>query len=79
MSKLVRLTKAGYDLSWSFSDSNKRNAKVVENEDDGDETTLENLTSQVIYENIYDGADLQYVVMPEQLKENIILKDAVLP
>ncbi len=73
--KLVRLSKDGYDLSWTFSDSNKKTAKVLKNENDGDETTLENLTSQVVYEGLFNNADLQYIVMPEQLKENIILKD----
>lgn len=79
MSKLVRLTKDVYDLSWNFSGSNKKSAQTVDCEDDGDETTLENLTSQVIYEDLFDGADLQYIVMPEQLKENIILKDSSAP
>lgn len=73
--KLVRLSKDGYDLSWTFSDSNKKTAKVLKNENDGDETTLENLTSQIVYEGLFNNADLQYIVMPEQLKENIILKD----
>ena len=73
--KLVRLSKDGCDLSWTFSDSNKKTAKVLKNENDGDETTLENLTSQVVYEGLFNNADLQYIVMPEQLKENIILKD----
>ena len=79
MSKLVRLTKDGYDLSWNFSGSNKKSAQTVDCEDDGDETTLENLTSQVIYKDLFDSADLQYIVMPEQLKENIILKDSSAP
>ena len=73
--KLVRLSKDGYDLSWTFSDSNKKTAKVLKNENDEDETTLENLTSQVVYEGLFNNTDLQYIVMPEQLKENIILKD----
>ena len=73
--KFVRLSKDGYDLSWTFSDSNKKTAKVLKNENDGDETTLENLTSQVVYEGLFNNTDLQYIVMPEQLKENIILKD----
>ena len=73
--KLVRLSKDGCDLSWTFSDSNKKTAKVLKNGNDGDETTLENLTSQVVYEGLYNNTDLQYIVMPEQLKENIILKD----
>ena len=71
--KFVRIEKDGYKLSWYYIKANKVTAKIIEITDDGDETTLEKLSSQVIYENVYTNTDFEYIVGTEGLKENIIL------
>lgn len=72
--KFVRIEKDGYKLSWYYTKANKVTAKIIEITDDGDETTLEKLSSQVIYEEVYTNTDFEYIVGSEGLKENIILK-----
>lgn len=72
--KFVRVEKDGYKLSWYYTKANKVTAQITESVDDGDETTLENLTSQVLYENVYTDTDFEYLVSSEGLKENIILQ-----
>ena len=72
--KFVRIEKDGYKLSWYYTKANKVTAQITEITDDGDKTTLEKLSSQVIYENVYTNTDFEYIVGSEGLKENIILK-----
>lgn len=72
--KFVRIEKDGYKLSWNYSKANKVTAQITEITDDGDETTLEKLSSQVIYEEVYTDTDFEYIVGSDGLKENIILK-----
>ena len=71
--KFVRIEKDGYKLSWYYTKANKVTAQITEITDDGDETTLEKLSSQVIYEEVYTDTDFEYIVGSEGLKENIIL------
>lgn len=73
--KFVRLEKDGYKLSWYYLNAKKRTAEVTQLADDGDMTTLEKLSSRVVYEEVYQDTDFEYLVTPEGLKENIILKD----
>ena len=72
--KFVRIEKDGYKLSWYYTKANKVTAQITEITDDGDETTLEKLSSQVVYKNVYKDTDFEYIVGSEGLKENIILK-----
>ena len=72
--KFVRIEKDGYKLSWYYTKANKVTAQITEITDDGDETTLEKLSSQVLYKNVYKDTDFEYIVGSEGLKENIILK-----
>lgn len=71
--KFVRIEKDGYKLSWYYTKANKVTAQITEITDDGDETTLERLSSQVIYKNVYKDTDFEYIIGSEGLKENIIL------
>ncbi len=71
--KFVRIEKDGYKLSWYYTKANKVTAQITEITDDGDETTLEKLSSQVIYKNVYKDTDFKYIIGSEGLKENIIL------
>ncbi len=71
--KFVRIEKDGYKLSWYYTKANKVTAQITEVTDDGDETTLEKLSSQVVYKNVYKDTDFEYIIGSEGLKENIIL------
>ncbi len=77
--KLVRFEKDGYKISWYYENSEKVTAQVDAPDADDDPTTLENLFSTVTYEDILEDTDLEYVVCPDGIKENIILQAASAP
>ncbi len=72
--KFVRIEKDGYKLSWYYTKADKVTAKITEIVDDGDDFTLEKTSSKVVYENVYENTDFEYIISPDGLKENIILK-----
>lgn len=74
--KFVRIEKDGYKLSWYYTDANKSTAKITETVDDDDDFTLEKIYSKVVYEDVYENTDFEYIVSPDGLKENIILQNA---
>ncbi|MCL2106995.1 MAG: DNRLRE domain-containing protein, partial [Oscillospiraceae bacterium] len=45
-------------------------------ESNAEMTELDKLSSAVVYENIFPGADLEYIVTPAKVKENIVIKQA---
>ena len=77
--KFVRLEKDGYKISWYYTGANKSTAKIIENEKDEDPTTLENLSSTVLYEDVYNKTDFEYIIGSDGLKENIILNSKKAP
>lgn len=74
--KFVRLEKDGYKLSWYYTDTAKVEGQVSVKDDDGDPTTLENVSSEVIYGNVFENVDLQYIATPAGIKENLILSSS---
>ena len=74
--KFVRIEKDGYKLSWYYTKADKVTAKITETVDDDDDFTLEKISSKVVYENVYENTDFEYIVSPDGLKENIILQNA---
>ena len=79
--ELVKVNTKNYSVSWGFkdaADSSYQKADTQDIKENGNEkyTTLSNLTSEVTYENVYKNVNLQYIVSPAGVKENIILKDA---
>lgn len=74
---LVKLQIKGHNIKWSLQNSNKVNAaKINDNDEIEEKFKLKNISSGIIqYENILDGIDLQYNVISNSIKENIILKD----
>lgn len=77
---LVRIQQGNYKLSFTLQDRNE-NKKVdiqqgVENLDDGSlasQMTAPNVYSSVVYRNIQDDVDIQYIASGSDLKENIIV------
>lgn len=74
--KFVRIEKDGYKLSWYYTNANKSTAKITETVDDDDDFTLEKISSKVVYEDVYENTDFEYIVSPDGLKENILLQNA---
>ena len=75
---LVKLHIEGHNVKWSLQNSNKVNATKLNNDSNETEEKfkLKNISSGTIqYENILDGIDLQYNIISNSIKENIILKD----
>lgn len=78
--KFVRIEKDGYKLSWYYVGANKSTAKVAkQSANDGDPTTLEKLSSTVLYKDVFKSTDLEYIIGSTGLKENIILESKKAP
>ncbi|MEE1320646.1 MAG: DNRLRE domain-containing protein, partial [Acutalibacteraceae bacterium] len=76
---LVSYEAKDYPISFNYQSAKKSNIKIIENETEltGNDAflTLPDITQEVLYENVFDGVDLQYIVSPDNLKENIIIKN----
>ena len=77
---LVRIQQGDYKLSFALQNRNKDKKvdiqKGEENLDDGSlasQMTAPNVYSSVVYRNIQDDVDLQYIASGSDLKENIIV------
>jgi len=77
--KFVRLEKDGCKISWYYENAEKSTAQVKTQKDDNDPLTLEALSSAVLYKNVYKNTDFEYIIGPDSVKENIILKSKKAP
>ena len=77
-SKLVRVEKDNYTLSWNFEGISKTTGEVTEKASDDDKVTLDNFSSEITFSEVFTDTDIQYLIYGDSLKENIILntKDA---
>ena len=79
---LFTLHDGSSKLVMSLDGAIKKTSGVIENTDDRNTyssdlqklMTLEKLTSKIIYRDILDGVDLEYVIVSSNVKENIIVK-----
>lgn len=79
---LFTLHDGNYKITMSLDNAIKKTqGKIINAEDDPKEESklqkmmmLENLTSEIIYENILTDVDLQYVINSGNIKENLIVK-----
>lgn len=74
--KFVRVEVDGHALAWSYPDANKVEGVVVAPETSDDPLVLTNVRSSVVYPGAFDHADLEYLLQPGSLKENIVLQNA---
>ncbi len=77
--KLVEITRDGHTISWGYSGANIVDAQKVESASEkltGNDAflSLPNLSSTVLYEDIYNNIDLEVINSTAGVKENIILK-----
>jgi len=83
--KLISITKDKYELSWNLQNANKSIPKVAPSDlsardslsENEKKLTPVNLSSTVDFTNVFSDIDLQYNVMSEKVKENIILNKNV--
>lgn len=79
---LLTIKDGSYQIRFSLVDANKSKAAMVQNPGahSEDDSALEKITdvkkgvSRVLYEDILDGVDLEYVVIGNSVKENLIVK-----
>ena len=80
--KLFSLEEGNTKLSMSVIGANKGIDGFVTNYYDSEEDSLlqkkmnlENLTSTILYEEVFDGVDIEYVAHSLNVKENIVVKE----
>ncbi|MDP4120450.1 MAG: RHS repeat-associated core domain-containing protein [Bacillota bacterium] len=78
---MIKITSGGDKISWGYENANKVQSEVqaAQQQDlKGNDKFLTaiNLTKTTLYSDIYNNVDLQCVVNPTGVKENIILKSA---
>ena len=75
---LVSYEAKDYPISLNYQSAKKSEIKIIDSNKEltGNEVflTLPNVTQEVLYENVFPNVDLQYIVSPTKLKENIIIK-----
>ena len=74
--KFITVEKDGYKLYWYYKNANKVTGTIRDNTITSDETVLDKLTSTIVYSGVYKDVDLEYIVLPSAVKENIILKSS---
>ena len=79
--KLVEITKDNHTISWGYSGANIVEAQEQKSNSEelvGNDAfmVLPNLSSTVLYENIYNNVDLEVINSTMGVKENLILKSS---
>ena len=76
---LVSYEANDYPISFNYQSAKKSYIKVndekLELKGNDAYLTLPDVSQEVLYEGVFDGVDLQYIVNPGEIKENIILKN----
>lgn len=76
---LISIKYKNNNLKWSLKNSNKVEGKIITNNLEKDKSNLlniNNIYSTIIYEDILQGIDIEYNLISQTLKENIILKNS---
>ena len=76
---MVKIKGDGYQVSWGFPGINKSRVEFVNNDEklEGNDKYLvrKNLVQEALYRDVFPNIDLQYLVTPVGVKENVILKN----
>ena len=77
-SNLLSIKDGEYKITFTPLNANKSNAEIENTEKSNslkfkDVSKLSHLKSRVIYENAYDGVDLEYILTGNNIKENLIV------
>jgi len=74
-SPVVLNASAGSDNTASEKDADKTGLEKSVDARNAETMSLQKLVSTVVYENLFPGADLQYSITPNKVKESIIAKE----
>jgi len=78
--KMVTYRNGDEEVSWGYADANKATVQLVTKEDtrtgNARWTVLTKAATEAVYEDLYDGVDLQVIVSTVGVKENLILQNA---
>ena len=79
--KMIRINANNYEIYWGFEKINNSDIEIVENKTnelsyDNAYLNLDNIVQEVRYNNVYQDVDLQYFILPNGIKENIILNNS---
>lgn len=74
---LVKLKIKDHNIKWSLKNSNKVNATKTDNNNETEEKfKLKNISSGTVkYRNILEGIDVEYNIISNSIKENIVLNN----
>ncbi len=77
---LVSIKDGDYKIDFTPLNTNKvkveiENPQINNSRKFEDMSQLDNLVSKAIYKNIYDGIDIEYILVGNNIKENIIVKE----
>ena len=77
---LVSIKDGDYKIDFTPLNTNKIKVEIVNPQTNNsrkfeDMSQLDNLVSKAIYKNIYDGIDIEYILVGNNIKENIIVKE----
>lgn len=74
---LIKIQSQNHNIKWSLQNSNKVNAVKITNKEEKEEKfKLKDISSGIVqYENILEGIDLQYSIISNTIKENIVIKN----
>ena len=76
--KLYTLTKGEHKIKVSIDNVSKVDVLITDVEnDDRSPFKIENNTGKAVYRDIFENTDIEYTVVSNNIKENIILKSAV--
>ena len=79
--KLYTLNKGKDKITVSIEGVNKVKAQTIDSsaplKTGNNDFKVSNISSQMLYRNIFENVDLEYAIVSKELKENIILKDEV--
>ena len=81
--EIFTLQEGNKKITLSFPEAKRKTVGTVYNGEDGECETelqkklnLEKLSSRIVYENILEGTDIEYVISSGSIKENIIVKES---
>ena len=78
--KLVKLKYGSHNIVWSLVDAQKTQASsLTAPKDEENPLNLSDVSSGIVYKDILEKTDLEYQLIGDQVKENLILKSANAP
>ena len=75
-SELIKLETGSTSASWKYKGASQSNLEITPVSQTNDPLELTGIVQEVFYRNIYPSVDLQVLLLPGGVKENLILKNA---